>query len=176
MKVRQQTHWKVEIYFVKVADTNTPKCFLNSRPSENREYRKDAPRPTSPLDLFHLGPSCGDIGNGETCPMNQIQVNIPHLELRTRASGTVIHNRFFLRRSLWKDCCEWTCQCLGVCTRVLGGDEDIRERKAGFAQGGTDLRPISVHLRGVAQWSHDEHYRPRPQGGSRSGRAQTSPI
>ena len=80
---------------------------------EKKEYQKGAPRQTSFLDLFHLGPSRGDIGNGETCPMNQIQVNIPHPELRTRASGTDIHDRFFLGRSRWQDCCESTCQYLG---------------------------------------------------------------
>ena len=103
----------LEIVFVKVADTDTPKCFLNFHSMGNREYRKDAPRQTSFLDLFRLGPSRGDIGNGETCPMNQIQVNIPHPELQTSGSGTVIHDRFFLMRTRWQDCREWTCQCLG---------------------------------------------------------------
>ena len=74
----------LEIVFVKVADTDTPKCFLNFHSMGNREYRKDAPRQTSFLDLFRLGPSRGDIGNGETCPMNQIQVNIPHPSYRRR--------------------------------------------------------------------------------------------
>ena len=52
---------------MKVADTDTPKCFLNFRGT----WKAGESTGKAHLDHSHLGPSCGDIGNGETWPMNQ---------------------------------------------------------------------------------------------------------
>ena len=68
----------LEFLFVKVADTNAPICFVSK---ESRGYRKSTPCQTSFVDLFHLAPSCWDIGNSETWRMNEVQVNIRYPKL-----------------------------------------------------------------------------------------------
>lgn len=88
--------------------------------------------------------------------MDQVQVNILHPKLQTwsgrqeRSYDWTLSSAHVLETVLNR--CFYV---QAVCARVLGGDEEVRTRKATFSYSDTGLLFISIGLRSI--WSHDEH-------------------